>query len=127
MRGTWQTTDSGGSGLGQAVVIVGAAALIASVAGPVAAAVAGVIEAVLVVLAVIVGLAVAGGLALVAYRVRGRRANTVPPGIIHAPPPARPVQARTVPRAIERREVHLHFHGVTAEDVAAIIERQQEC
>jgi hypothetical protein len=34
------------------------------------------------------------------------------------------VQGRTEPWALPARpEVHLHFHGVTAEDVAAILAR----
>lgn len=43
-----------------------------------------------------------------------------------APPPAAPaaVQDRPEPRALSaRQEVHLHFYGVTAEDVAAILAR----
>jgi hypothetical protein len=37
-----------------------------------------------------------------------------------------PVQARTAPRPLERpADIHLHFHGVTAEDVAAIIQRER--
>jgi hypothetical protein len=34
------------------------------------------------------------------------------------------VQDRTEPRVLpDRQEVHLHFHGVTADEVAAIVEQ----
>jgi hypothetical protein len=37
------------------------------------------------------------------------------------------VQGRTEPRALPaRQEVPLHFHGVTAEDVAAILGRMNQ-
>jgi hypothetical protein len=58
----------------------------------------------------------------------GRRASDckrAPPGCtdLH---PVHAVQDRTEPRALPaRQEVHLHFHGVTAEDVAEIIKRER--
>jgi hypothetical protein len=58
---------------------------------------------------------------------RGPR-HAFPPKLVRAaPPPWRPVQYASEPRlAIERTpDIHLHLHGVSAEDVAAIIREQQ--
>jgi hypothetical protein len=54
-----------------------------------------------------------------------RRARTL--GAVHPlPAVARAAQPLPKPRpVIERPAVHLHFHGVNAEDVAAIIRQQQ--
>ena len=74
--------------------------------------------------AVIGGLAAVGLVAFIAYRVRHRR--SVSGAARAARPPALVRAARPLPpprQAIERApEVHLHFHGVTAEDVAAIVQ-----
>jgi hypothetical protein len=66
MRGTWQTTGSGGgSGLGPALLVILAVALL----GPAAAAAAGaLLHLLVIVVAVISGLALAAALALVAFR-----------------------------------------------------------
>jgi hypothetical protein len=51
------------------------------------------------------------------------RAVALPPGPARAAQPLPPQQRR----AIEQPgQLHLHFHGVTAEDVAAIIERHRQ-
>ena len=115
----------GGGGLGGLVLVVVGLVLLASIAGPVVAAVADLVRVVLITLAVVAGLAVLGGAGLVAWRLRRGRPNAprvvgvVTPGLL------RPSRAPPAPRhAIEYpRVVHLHFHGVTAEDVAAIIAR----
>jgi hypothetical protein len=66
----------------------------------------------------LIALAVAAGAAVVAHWVRQDRANGTM-AVPRAAPEALPAAQRP---AIEGpREVHLHFHGVTAEDVAAII------
>jgi hypothetical protein len=113
----------GGSGLGTVVLIIVAAALL----GPaVAAAVAALLH--LLVIAAVVLAAVAGAVdvALVAFRVshRGQERARVLYGVTPVPPQPSPL--RTEPqRAIEQpREVHLHLHGVSAEDIAAIIDRR---
>jgi hypothetical protein len=132
MRGTWQTTDGGGSGLGTAVLVILAVALlgpaVAAAATAVAAAVAELVHIVLIAVAVLLGLGAAGLVALVAFRVsRGRHeAARVLYRVTPAPP--RPSRALPEPRpAIEAPgQLHLHFHGVEAEDVAAIIQEQRE-
>jgi hypothetical protein len=77
---------------------------------------------------VILGLAGAGLVALVAVRARRSLAGGTTRVSLPAPPPWRSVQHGTEPQpAIERpAEVHLHFHGVTPEDVAAMIARQED-
>jgi hypothetical protein len=123
MKGTWQTTEGGGGGgLGMAVLVILAVALI----GPaVAAAVAELLHLLVIVLVALAALAGAGGLALVAFRVSHRRQETARLLYQVTPAPSRPAQLPSEPRpAIEApRQLHLHFHGVQAEDVAAIIAR----
>jgi hypothetical protein len=105
----------------------GAAVLAAAIAGPVAAAVAAVAEALVITIAVLSALVLLGGAALVTYRLRhsgpqnAARVTALPRDVTRA---ARPLPGPR-PAAIEApREVHLHFHGVTAEDVAEIIAGQ---
>ena len=123
MKGTWKT-DSGGSGAGEAALLIGVIVLAAAVAGPVLAAVGELLRALVIIAAVVVVLAVAATGAAVALRLRHRPPPPLPPRVygstsVHA------VRDRTQPRALPAQpEVHLHFHGVTAEDVAAIIARQ---
>jgi len=125
MRGTWQTTDSGGCGIGTAAAVILAAIAIAAVAGPIVAAVPELVHIVLITVAVIVGPAVLAGTAVAMYRWR-RRATPAPGGrmnpilVTQVHPAARPAQPLPVPRrpAVETfRELHLHFHGIGAEDV----------
>ena len=120
MKGTWQT-DSG-SGLAVPLAI-GAAVLAVLIAGPVAAAVAELARAVVVIVVGVVVLAAIGGTVVVALRLRHGTPRALPSRVygstsVHA------VQDRTEPRALPARpEVHLHFHRMTAEDVAAILAR----
>jgi hypothetical protein len=57
MRGTWQTTDSGGggAGLGTALLVLAGAALAAKLAGPVGAAAAELVWVLGIVVAIIAG------------------------------------------------------------------------
>jgi hypothetical protein len=122
MKGTWQTTDGGGSGLAVPLAI-GAAVLAAAVAGPVAAAVGELLRAVVIIAAVAAALALAAVAVAVALRLRGghNRPRLLPPRV-HGSASVHAVQDRPEPRALPaRQEVHLHFHGVDAEDVAAIL------
>jgi hypothetical protein len=124
VKGTWQTTDSGGAGA--VALVIGAAVLAAAIAGPVAAAVGELLRVLVIFVAVVIVLALAAVGAAVAYRLRRGRASGTTAGSLPRPVPRRPIQAVSEPQppAIEAlREVHLHFHGVTAEDVAAIIAR----
>jgi hypothetical protein len=135
------THGSGGSGLGVVVLIIVAAALlgpaVAAAATAVAAAVAELVHVALIVVAVLLGLGAAGLVALAAVRVHRWRAGGTTRVSLPAPPPWRAVQARAEPRpgiastaarpAIEPgRPVHIHFHGLDAEDVADIIERARQ-
>jgi hypothetical protein len=134
MRGTWQTTDSGGggAGLGTALLVLAGAALAAKLAGPVGAAAAELVWVLGIVVAIIAGGAAVALMGGWAWRWRRRRldaARTYPQSRIPvraAPPLPQERQAPELPAA-SRRELpgglHLHFHGVSAEDVAAIIER----
>jgi hypothetical protein len=125
MKGTWQTTDGGGTGLAVPLA-VGAAVLAAAVAGPVLAAVADLLRAVFIILAAAVVLALAGGAVAAVYRLRHPQPRIAPPGVIHARP-VRPVQDRTGPRVLAApREVHIHLHDVSAEDMAAIIRQARQ-
>jgi hypothetical protein len=124
MHGTWQTTGgSGGSGLGQLLAAIGVLLIIAAVAGPVVAAVGTLVHVLLVVVAVVAGIAGAALVAYVAWRLHrwrhptAARVTALPSGVPRAAQPL-PEPQRS---ALERPEMHLHFHGVSAEDVAAII------
>jgi hypothetical protein len=118
-------THGGGSGLGPVLLVILAVVLL----GPPAVAAAGeLLNLIVIVAAAIVGLAAAAVVALVASRVHRRRAGAAARVSLPALPTPPALQARAEPRpAIERpAEVHLHFHGVPAEDVAAIIERHSQ-
>jgi hypothetical protein len=64
--------------------------------------------------------------AVIAFRVHRWRAGGTTRVSLPAPTVARAVQAPTEPPpAIERpQEVHLHLHGVTPADIAAILARE---
>ena len=140
MKGTWQTTDSGGGGgLGVVVlIIVGAALLgpaVAAAATAVAVAVAELVHIVLIIVGVLLGLAAAGLVALAAVHAHRWRAGGTVQRSLPAPPWQRTVQGAPSPRAVQpsrvqrpaiEQHVHHHWHGVTPEDVAAIIRRQEE-
>jgi hypothetical protein len=113
----------GGGGLVAiiAVVIIGAI-----LAGPALDAVTELVHLVLIAVAVLAGLGVAGGVTALVL-MRHRRAARAPYWATAGPRAARPVPARTVPRQLPAApQIHVHLHSpVTAEDVAAIISRQQ--
>jgi hypothetical protein len=87
---------------------------------------------------VILSLGAVGVAAVIAFHVHrwraggtaGRSLPAAPlrPAVQGAPAPRTAVQAPREPRpAIEQPiEQHVHFHGLTAEDVAAILERQRQ-
>jgi len=121
VKGTWQTT--GGSGL-TVPLAIGAAVLAAAVAGPVAAAVTAVAQALITVIAVLAGLGAIGGTAYAVCRVRHPRPVHDPaaPRVQQVPwHRAEPLSAPQHPAIAPPREVHLHFHGVAAEQIAVAL------
>jgi hypothetical protein len=126
MKGTWETTEGGGSGLGTAVLVILAVALL----GPaVAAAAAKLLHLLVIVLVVLVAVAGAGLVALLASRYRHTMAGAARTGPLSFPKPVR--AAQPLPRPARQaigppREVHLHFHGTDPAEVAELIRRQQD-
>ena len=126
------THGSGGSGLGAALLVIAGAALFINAALVVLGAAAELLHVFLIVAGVVVGAGAAGVVGLLTWRWRTRltaaRAGhalqgTVPP----LPGVTRAAQPLPKPRpAIDRPAVHLHLHGVNAEDVAAIIRQRGE-
>jgi hypothetical protein len=107
-----------GSGGGNGWLLILGAIVLAVVAGPVARAISDLIEALAITVAVL--LASAGVAAVLTCWARHRHTR---------PLTQRGVRALQVPapRALgETQEVHLHFHSVSADDVAAILTRQAE-
>jgi uncharacterized iron-regulated membrane protein len=119
------THGGGGSGLGEVVLYLIAAVLL----GPaVIGAALALLHALIIAAAICLGVAIPALTGFIVWQLRRRRE---PPWAVHqvTPAPPRPAQALPAPRrqAIEApRQLHLHFHGVGAEDVAAIIRQQQE-
>ena len=104
--------------------------LAAAIARPVLAAAAELVRLVLIA-AVLAGLALAGVAAFVAYRVRqGRRSASLRvhqvPTVTQRPAGPLPAPQRSAAAlpASQRPELHLHFHGVDADEVAAILRQQ---
>ena len=118
------THGSGGFDPMPILIIIGAIA----VAGPVAAAAVELLHILLIAVVVILSLGAVGLAAVIAYRVHRSRAGGTTRVSLPAPTAARAVQAPREPRpAIERpQEVHLHLHGVSAEEIAAILRRQDQ-
>jgi hypothetical protein len=126
------THGGGSSGLGELLVILLAVALL----GPaLAAAVAELVHVLLIVAGVIVGVGATGLAGLLAWQLRRTRvdaARAMPPRTLvarAAPPLPQARRAGELPAAPQREPpggLHLHFHGLDAAQVAAIIARQQE-
>ena len=115
-------THGGGAGEGLGLVLAAGLAAVAVVA--VVPLLVAIVHALLIIVLAVIGLAAVSGTLLVAYRIR--RGPSVPPwqhGIRQAPP--RQVAA-TPRRALDPpREQHIHFHGMSPEDVAGVIRRQE--
>jgi hypothetical protein len=105
------------AGTGGWLVILGAIALAAS-AGPAAHAIRDLIMMAAITMAVVLG--VAATVAVLTYRLRHRSPRAL------TQPGTRALSAPRRRRLTRAAEVHLHVHGVCAEDVAAIIARQHE-
>jgi hypothetical protein len=120
----------GGSGLSEVVPVVLAVALL----GPAAAAAAALLHLVLIVMGVIVGVVAAATAALLVWRWRKWQASAaramplLPRKVARAASPL--PQARRPPALPGESAgelpggLHLHFHGVSLEDIAAILSRQ---
>ena len=126
------THGSGGSGLGAALLVILGAALFINAAPVVLGAAAELLHVFLILAGVVVDTGAAGVVGLLTWRWRRKRltaarAGHALQGAVHPlPAVARAAQPLPEPRpVIERPAVHLHFHGVSAEDVAAIIRQQQ--
>jgi hypothetical protein len=120
---------------GTAVLVVLAAVLAAKLAGPVLAAVAELLHVFLIVAGVIVGVGAASLVGLLAWRWRrwhpdaARAMPPLPTKMARAAQPlpkAWPVHALPTGRQRELPgELRLHFHGVPAEEIAAVIRHVQ--
>ena len=92
---------------------------------------AALVNALLIALAVIAGLAAVALVVFIAWRVHrwrqpgAARAAALPLGRAQAAQPL-PLPLPQAPAIEQWPEVHLHFHGVTPDEVAAIIRREQE-
>lgn len=134
MRGTWQTTGSGGSGLGELVLVLAGVALLA---GPVAAALGVLVHLLAVILAILAGLVIAGGAALVAWRVthpariapwqngsaraaQERLGANYTGGSMPGASQGRRIAPGASPQAVEQ---HVHFHVGSAEEAAELARR----
>jgi hypothetical protein len=110
--------ELGGGGSGSGWLVTLSAIALAAIAGPVAHAIRDLIMVLGITVAVV--LAAASMAAVLTYRVRRRDARALAQrGVRALPTSERWVLGRA-------QEVHLHFHGVSAEDVAAIIVRQDK-
>lgn len=117
MRGTWQSTDSGGGKV--VLLIVGTLLLFGSGA---AVELATAVAEALIAAAAVVVLTVAAGVVWLVYRARqeipSQRGVIPSPVKYELPAPERPAIA-------PKRELHIHFHGTDPEQVAEILRRQQ--
>jgi hypothetical protein len=126
------THGSGGSGLGTALLVLVGAALAVKAAPAVLGAAAELLHVVLIVVFIVACTGAVGVVALLALKRRRVRAGVAartlpppPPTVVRAAPPLPQEQrAGELPREPQRElpsGLHLHFHGISAEDVAAII------
>ena len=117
MRGDWYTTSGDGAG-GRGLLI--AAVVLVLLGSGAAARLSSALVAVLIALAVEVTLIVAAGAAWLVYRARHERpAVTYRAEPLTRNPGADTLQAPTIEPPVPR-EVHLHLHGATPEQIAEI-------
>ena len=127
MNGTWKTGGGGGGdGLGLIAVIVAAAFAICAVIGAIGHAIAE-IPLYVYVCAVAVVVAIVAGLVTLVVRVQRaehRRAEEFTASRaaqFEAQREQRRVAAQKRQQAIEAPQQHIHFHGMTPQDVAAVL------
>lgn len=115
----------GGGGFDPMPILIIISAI--AVAGPVAAAAVELLHILLIAVVLILSLGAVGLAAVIAFRVHCWRAGGITRVSLPAPTAARPIRAPAAPRrAIERGQLHLHFHGVDPADVAELIRRHSE-
>ena len=122
--GTWQT--SGGGGGGAVVFMVAAVLLLGSGA---ASAIASAVTTILIITGVVIVVAAAVIAALLVHRTRSDRPRAVYSArpIPRAGAAEHPALEGSDKPAIEPgREYHLHIHGVSADELAAIIRNHTE-
>ena len=124
MRGTWQGSGtwqtSGGPDLSGLIGVV----VLVVIAVAVAEFIAAYIWWIVGIGAAVIILALAGGITYLVHRARqerpGRPITTRP--VYRLPPEPRPQLESSHKPAIEPgREIHLHFHGLTPDQIAAIV------
>ena len=124
MNGTWKTTGGGGSGAGQAALVIGAAVIAVAVIGPVVAAVVSLVKVLLTALAVTA--VVVGALLVLAWRMRRTRRVCQRQVRVLAASRLSVLPAQQQDRPAIENHYHNHFHGMTADDVAEALARRQE-
>jgi hypothetical protein len=125
MRGTWQTTDSGGGpGVGLVLAVIAAAVLIGSGA---ASAIASALVTILIITGCIMTLAVLGSIAWIVHRARQDRPGrpiAVRP-VYRLPSQPRPGLEASSRPALEPgrggQHLHLHLDGADPQVIAAIM------
>ena len=129
-HGTWQQTGGGGFDPMPIVVIIAALAVASGVASAVAAVAQLLLIAVAVVAMVVAVAAAVTVVLVVRHRHRHPQPVQTPQSVLEqrnafrAKIGAPPLEERPVRQAIEAPQNHLHFHGVSAADVAAILREQ---
>ena len=114
------------------MLVIAVAALAVKLAGPVLDAVGELVHVFLIVAAGILGVGAASLVGLLTWRWRRPRpdaARAMPPTLMARaaqPLPEPQRSAAALPPPEGPREIHLHLHGVTAEDVAEILDRHKE-
>jgi hypothetical protein len=122
-------------GIGTAVVVLVGAALAVNAAPAVLGAAAELLHVVLIMVFIVACTGAVGVVALLALKCRRARTRAaartmppLPPQVVRtAPPLPQERRAGELPREPQRElpsGLHLHFHGISAEDVAAIIARE---
>ena len=125
MKGTWQTSGSGGSTVLALAVIVAAGVLAAEAARPVIDAVTELVRVVLIAVAALAGAAAAAGIGYAAWRWRHPRPAARPAPFASAEQ-LRAIQARAAPRQLPPAEIHhhVHLHGLTDQQLDRIAGRR---
>jgi hypothetical protein len=128
MRGTWQTTDSSGTGASVLIAVIVVLVLTAGsgAAAHFARAVGDIAVDIMIAAASLTGLLLAAGISFACWRIRHPRPERTAPWVLDPPAAQRAVQARTAPQIAPPQQLHLHFHGTDPAEVAAIIDNTRK-